>query len=96
MVANDFQHRAIGKSLFVVAEFLRNIDTGEYCRLPGRTLRPAFNSERGVSRNNYPLERDFRNLAAEDRQGFDIGEAIERIRRPARTNPQAVNEEEQD
>ena len=96
MLANDFQHRTVGEALFVVTEFCRNIDAGENRRLPGSTLRPAFNSKTGVSRNNNPVKRGFRNLVAKYRQWFRVGKAVKRIERPTCTNPEAVNEEQQD
>ena len=52
MLANDFQHRGVGKSLFVITKLRGHVDAGENCGLPGSALRPAVNAERRVGGNN--------------------------------------------
>ena len=79
MVAQDFQHRRIGESLFVVAEPGGCVDAGEDCRLSGSALRAAFNPQTGVGGNHDPVEDSCRFLVAKDGQRFGIVEAVERV-----------------
>ena len=79
MVANNFQHSAVGKALFVITESCGSVDAGENRRLPGSALRPACNSQAGVGRNNDALEDRGRCFSAEDCKGLDVVEFIERV-----------------
>ena len=93
MLADDFQHGAVGKSLFVIAEQGGSVDAGENCRLSGSALRAAFNPQAGVGGNHDSVEDCCRLFIAKNGQRFGIVEGVERIERSPRTNSQAVNEE---
>ena len=96
MIAKDFQHGRVWKSLFVITEECGRVDAGENRRLPGGALRPACNPEAGVGRNNYSVEDRLRLFIAKDCQRLCACETIQRVERSTGANPQAVNEEKQD
>ena len=93
MVANDFQHGAVGKSLFVIAESGGCVDTGEDCRLSGSALRAAFNPQTGVGGNHDPVDDCVRLFIAKDGQRFGIVEAVEGVVWATCANPEPVDEE---
>ena len=96
MLAQYFQHRGVGKALFVIAELSGNVDAGEYCGLTRRALRPTRNTERGISRNNDAVMDCHWRLITEYGERRCVCQPIERIARPTRTNSQTVDEEEKD
>ena len=51
MLANDLQHRCVGKSLFVITE-QGDVDAGENCGLAGSALRTTFNAQARISRHD--------------------------------------------
>src|SRR5688572_22785396 len=59
VLANDLQHLAVGKTLFVITEQSGYVDAGENRSLSRSTLRPAFNTEAGVSGYNNAVMRGF-------------------------------------
>ena len=83
MVADDFQHGAVGKSLFVIAEPGRRVDAGEYGCLSGRALRAAFNPERGVSGYDNPVFDRRQRFILKNRQWLCANETVQGIERPS-------------
>jgi hypothetical protein len=72
MVADNFPHRGIGKALFVITEQRRRIYAGENRRLSGRTLRPAFHTERRISGNDDAVVNCGQFFASKYSQRFGI------------------------
>jgi len=79
MIADDIQHSAVGKSLFVVTKPGRCVDAGENGCLSGRALRTAFNPQTSVGRNNDAVENSCRFFIAKNRKWLDIFQTVEGI-----------------
>ena len=96
MLAQYFQHRAVGKALFVITELSWHVDAGKYRGLARRALRPSRNAERCVGGNNDAvMDCDWR-FVREDSERRCVCKTVERIERPTRTDTQTVDEEEKD
>jgi len=82
MIADDIQHGAVGKSLFVVTEPGRGVDAGEDGCLSGRALRTTFNTQTRVGWNNDAVENSCRFFIPENRKWLDIFQTVEGIEWP--------------
>lgn len=93
MFPDDFQHGAVGKSLLVIAEPGRRVDTGEDGCLSRGALRAAFNPETRVGWDDDAVEDGCRFFIAKDPERFGIVEAVERIVWTTGANSEPVDEE---
>ena len=92
MLADDFEHGAVWKPLFVIAEPGRCVDTGEDGCLSGRALRAAFNPQARVGGDDHPILDRSQRFILKNRQRLRALKTVKWIEWPARTYSQAVNE----
>ena len=93
MFANDVEERSVRKSLFVIADGGGCIDARQNCRLPGSTLRPAFNAKPRVSFDQDPIERYTGSFVLKDREWIRIWQSVKRIMWAAGSDTEPIDEE---
>src|SRR5258708_28647238 len=93
MLANYFQQRGVGKSLFVIADKSGSVYAGENCCLAGGALRPARHAETCVRRDHHAVKDRGRFFILKNRKRRRTRQPIEWIVRASRTDAESVDEE---